>query len=357
MDRRPVIVLTVVVAAGLVGGIGAAQPAGTQPCSFPYTATDSTGTDVTVESQPDRIVVLGGSAAQTLWEIGARDEVVGMPVQPYTAYLDGSENRTPVMHEDGFTVNVEVVVGLEPDLVLAPNIIPAETVSTLRDAGLTVYRFEEARTIEAVYAKTELTGELTGHCRAAEATVDSMRTRIDAVREAVADEPRPRVVYPLGGGFIAGEDTFIDAMLTAAGGENIAVAANVSGYQQVSPEVIVEHDPEWIVRSDTLPESELAGPAYNGTTAVQEDQIVVIDGNLANQPAPRIVEPIEAIAQALHPDADEPGTPTPTVTPEPTTLAPTTDPGPTTTESTGQPGFGLGTALGAVLAALLLRRR
>lgn len=360
MVLRNAVLVAVVIAAGVVGGVGTAEPAAaSQACEFPYTATDSTGVDVTVEQQPDRLVVLGASAAQTLWDIGARDKVVGMPVQPYTEYLDGAEDRTPVMHEDGFTVNIEVVVDLEPDLVLAPNIIRQETVDQLRDAGLTVYRFEAATSLEDVYAKTRLTGELTGHCAEAEETVDWMEQRIDAVREAVADEPRPRVIYPLGGGFIAGEGTFIDAILTAAGGENIAARANVTGYQQISQEVIVEQNPDWIVRSDTLPESEIATAAFNSTTAIQEDQIVVVDGNLANQPAPRIVYPIEAIAMALHPEAF--ATPSPTPSPTAVGQSPTPDPvtgsSPSPTETDGQPGFGLGVAVGAVLAMILYRRR
>lgn len=358
MDLRTVAVAVAVLAAAVVGGVGAVEPAAaTQSCSFPYTATDATGTDVSVDAPPSRIVVLGASAAQTLWEIGAKGQVVGMPVQPYTAYLDGAENRTPIMNEGGFTVNVEQVVGLEPDLVLAPNIIPADTVSRLREAGLTVYRYEAAGSIEDVYEKTRLTGRLVGRCARAESTVDWMQGRIDVVRQAVEGEDRPRVVYPLGGGFIAPEGSFIDHMLTVAGGENIAARANVTSYQEVSPEVIVEQDPEWIVKPSTLPESEIRSPAYNRTTAIREDQVVVVDANLANQPAPRIVQPIQTIAKALHPEAFAEANETPTLTETTASpVEPVTEP-PSPVESPGQPGFGLSLGLGAILAALLLRRR
>lgn len=366
MDLRQVGLVGIVVAASVIGGLGAlAPPAAAQSCSFPYTATDSTDTEVTVDAPPDRVVTLGASAAQTIWEIGGRERVVGMPVQPYTAYLDGADERTPVMNEDGFTVNVEAVVDLEPDLVLAPDIIPADTVATLREAGLTVYRIEPARSLEDVYAKTVRIGRLTGECEGAEETVARMQERIGVVREAVADEPAPRVVLPLGGGFVAGEDTFLDAMVTVAGGRNVAAAANVTGYQQVSPEVIVEQDPEWIVLPSSLPRSEIETSAYNSTTAVREGQIVVVDANLANQPAPRIVYPIETIARALHPAAyaaaNATSTPTattstPSASPTATALGPGSSPTDATVGTSGQPGFGIVPALGAVLAALLLRR-
>lgn len=358
MELRTLAVSLAVLSAAVVGAIGATAPvAASQSCSFPYTATDATGTEVTVDSSPGRIVALGASSAQTLWEIGAKGQVVGMPVQPYTSYLDGAENRTPIMNEGGFTVNVEQVVGLEPDLVLAPNIIPEDTVIRLRAAGLTVYRFEAAGSIEDVYEKTRLTGRLTGRCAGAEATVEWMQGRVDVVRQAVAGEDRPRVVYPLGGGFIAPEGSFIDDMLTTAGGENIAARANITTYQQVSPEVIVEQDPEWIVRPSTLPESEIRSAGYNETTAIQEGQIVVVDANLASQPAPRLVYPLQTIAAALHPEAYAAAneTPTPTATPESPT-EPVTEPT-SPVETSGQPGFGLAVGLGSLLAALLLRRR
>jgi iron complex transport system substrate-binding protein len=358
MELRTLALGIVVVMAAVVGSIGAVSPvAASQSCSFPYTATDDTGAEVTVESPPGRIVALGPSAAQTLWEIGAKGQVVGLPVQPYSTYLDGAENRAPVMHEDGFTVNVEQVVGLEPDLVLAPNVIPEDTVVRLREAGLTVYRFEAAGSLEDVYEKTRLTGRLTNRCSGAEATVAWMQERVNVVRQAVDGEDRPRVVYPLGGGFIAPEGSFIDDMLTTAGGENIAARANITTYQQVSPEVIVEQDPEWIVRPSTLPESEIRSAGYNETTAVREDQIVVVDANLASQPAPRIVYPLQTIAAALHPEAYATANETPPATA--TTASPTestTEP-PSPTESPGQPGFGLAVGLGSLLAALLLRRR
>ena len=80
-------------------------------CSFPTTATDATGTEVTVEGEPEEVVALGASTAQTLWEIGAREKVTGMPVDSTTASLAGSENRTGIYQADGFTVATDHLLG------------------------------------------------------------------------------------------------------------------------------------------------------------------------------------------------------------------------------------------------------
>ena len=298
------IVCVIVVAALAVGSGTVSGRAQQSDCEFPATVQDATGTEVTVASEPERVVTLGPASAQTMWEIGAREKVVG--VSQYADYLSGADERTNVSGPGNAYVSTESVVGLEPDLVLAENIIPNETVEQLRAAGVTVYKFGEATSIEDVYAKTELTGRLVGECAGATETIDWMNERISAVRDAVANEENPRVLYVFGG-YTAGNGTFIDELITAAGGENVAAAAGIEGYQQISPEVVVEADPEWLVlNSDDpmVPDS----PAYRRTTAVRENQTVVVNANYVSQPAPRIVYPITKLARTFHPDSFENGT-------------------------------------------------
>src|SRR6056297_1147770 len=161
----------VAVSGSEVGETTASGPAATQAdCSFPVTSADATGTEVTVDGPPERVVTLGPSAAQTMWEIGGKSQVVG--VTQYAGYLDGADERTNVSGAGRTYVNVEEVVAAQPDLVLAANIVSNETVQRLRETGLTVYRFEFATSVEDIYAKTELIGQLTGNCEGAAETVD-----------------------------------------------------------------------------------------------------------------------------------------------------------------------------------------
>ena len=279
----------------------AADLAAQANCSFPTTATDATGTEVTVEGEPEEVVALGASTAQTLWEIGAKDKVVGMPVDSTTASLEGAENRTGIFQADGFTVATEQVVGLDADLVLAANVIPNETVTALREAGLTVFKFDPANTLPSVYEKTDLMGQFVGACAGADRVVDAMQTRVETVRTAVSNETQPSALYLLSGGFVAGNGTFIGDLLRTAGAENLAANANISSYQEISEEVIAERDPEWIVVSNRsfVPE----GEPWASTTAVEEEQVVVVSANNISQAAPRVVLPLTDLARAFHPDA------------------------------------------------------
>lgn len=357
MQRTLAAVLVIV---GLVlAGAGpvAASHGSSDGCAFPVTVTDASGTEVTVEQEPSSVVVLQPSAAQTVWEIGAQEKVVGMPKNTYTSYLNGTENKANVVGERSAVLQ-EAVIELDADIVLAPNITSPETVANLREAGQTVFYFESAGSLDDVYRKTLLTGHLVGACEGARERTDTMRTEVEEIRDTVAGEEQPKVLYALGGGFTAGSGTFIHELITTAGGENIAATSDITGYATISPEVIVQQNPDWIV----IPEGRAlpSGEAVNGTTAIQQSQVVRVNDNYMNQPAPRNTIPLRQMAEAFHPDAFAAPTPTPTPTPTATaangdeaTITPTE----TATPAADGPGFTAVAALLAVLAAALLARR
>ena len=342
---------------------GTAETTAAETCAFPVTRTDATGTEVTLSAEPERVVTLNPSAAQTMWEIGAREKVVG--VTKYAANLDGAESRENVSTAESI-VRVETVVGLDPDLVLAPNATSRETVRKLRDAGVTVYHFPEAENFDGIREKVRTTGRLVGACDGAARTVESMDRDLSVVREAVADRPEPDVLYTFYG-YTAGKGTFVHTIIEAAGGNNVAAAANVTGYKPVNPEFVVKADPDWIIRNSDAPEVP-ATDAYNSTTAVREGQVIVVPIEHLNRPAPRVVNAVTLLARTFHPDAyaaaAETGTETEaeaTADETPTSAAATTATDGTdeaaTTEET--PGFGVVSAVAALLVALgtVARRR
>jgi iron complex transport system substrate-binding protein len=371
--RTPRLVAVVLVVLATVAPAAAAGPAATgatpattgqqfsqEQCTFPVTVTDASGTEVTVDAEPERVVSLSPSAAQTMWEIGAREKVVG--VTQFAAYLDGADERVNVSGPGQTPVSTEKVVGADPDLVLAPNVVSDETVRKLRESGLTVYKASFATSLEDVVEKTRTIGRLVGACEGATERVTAMEAELDRIERAVEGEDRPRVLYT-SFGFTAGEGTFIDAVITAAGGTNVAAEANITGYEQISAETVVDRDPEWLLLASSSPQPPRTD-AYNSTTAVREGNVVVVDTNYLSQPAPRVIRPVRTLAQALHPEAyaqaNETGTtatPTATERTEPTpTPSPTAAVDDTPAETTS-PGFGPVAAVAALLAAALLARR
>jgi iron complex transport system substrate-binding protein len=313
-----------------------------------------------------------------MWELGVEDRVVGMPVRPYTAYLEGSREKTRVLNEDG-SVNRERIVALDPDLVVAPNVVPNETVASLRNAGLTVYKSGFPSSLASITTKVSLYGRLVGECERARSVNEAFETRVEEIREHASQRYSPRVFYYFFN-FTAGQGTFTNEVIEAAGGRNLAAEAGVGGYPRVNLELVAERDPEVVVVPDdsAVP----SGEPWNSTTAYRDDRIVRVDTNLIQQPAPRVVGPMRNLSTAFA----AVGTPTPTrtqtvtptpegqtgeATPEPTpttTPSPTSIPGaaldattaPGTSPGSGAdgPGFGvLGTVVALVVAALLVSRR
>jgi iron complex transport system substrate-binding protein len=361
--------------AGLVlSGVGAtvgAAGASSQEtdCSYPVVATDATGTEVVIEEEPQRVVTLAPSAAQTMWEIGATEKVVA--VTKHANYLEGAKAKGNISGAGYTTIVSEKVVAQEPDLVLAPNIVDNATVEKLRESGLTVYYFPGATSLEDVKQKTQRIGALTGECEGAQERVDEMDATISLIREAVADEPKPRVLYHLGTGYTAGSETFIDAIIRTAGGTNLAADAGIASYREISSETVVAEDPQFIVHPSNARGADLP-PAWNTTTAVQEDNVVVVRDDYMNQPAPRTVEALETMVKAFHPEAyqealeaqqttttttDTTET-TRTDTTESTTTATTEETTGADTTTTETPGVGvLGVGIALLLVSLIRRYR
>ncbi|AEH37958.1 PGF-CTERM-anchored ABC transporter substrate-binding protein [Halopiger xanaduensis] len=285
----------------------AAQLAQTQAdptCEYPLTLEDATGEEITIEEEPESVVALQPSDAQTLYEIGAEDKVVGMPVSPYTDYLNASADLD-ITEDDGVTPVAEEVIDREPDVVLAANALEGDDViDTLREAGLTVYVFPTSESLDGVAENVRLTGELVGECEGAADTLEWMDERLSVVDEAVPDEDRPLAYYAMGDGYTAGNGTFQDEILTTAGVDNLGADAGIEGWATISEEVVVEEDPEWIVYGDSAEEPPVR-EAATSTTAYENEQFVAVNDNYMSQPGPRVVLAIEEIASEVHPDAYE----------------------------------------------------
>ncbi|WP_449271914.1 ABC transporter substrate-binding protein [Halorubrum distributum] len=288
----------------------------------------ATGTEITLDEQPDRITTTNPSAAQTLWEIGAQDRVVG--VTKFAGYLNGTDSKTNVSAEFGvsvekvvatdpdlvlapnasagqvadlraqnltFGVSVEKVVATDPDLVLAPN-ASAGQVADLRAQNLTVYHFPAATDIDDIAAKTEHTGRLVGNCEAATDINNEMNQTVKNVENQTAELDRPDALYPLGGGYVAGDNTFINEIMQIGGTTNIA-ASEADGYPQLSDEVILQTNPELMVVTDSEA-SILERQPYASTSAGENNNHVVLNNNYLNQPAPRsVIESTKTLANGV----------------------------------------------------------
>jgi len=205
--------------------------------------------------------------------------------------------------------NAEVILALQPHLVLAT------TEGNRQETVLLLERLEiptfvvRPEGVEGIYASIRSVGRLLGRPTRASAVVESMRSRVAWVARQVKGRPRVRVLYvlwpdPL---ITAGRGSIIDALIGVAGGENVAGGSSLR-YPRLNLEEVLRVDPEVILLAGMgsrplRAESVRGWEGWQVLRAVKAGRVQALDGDLLHRPGPRIVEGLEAIARALHPDA------------------------------------------------------
>ena len=291
-------------------------PTPTVAPAFPVTLTDDEGTTVTLATRPERIVSLTPAVTETLFALGAGDRLVAN-----TDFDDYPAEVTKLPHVASYTgVDVEKVVGMKPDLVIAGGngFNPPDDIAKLRSVGIPVV-VVYADSVDGILRDVGLVGNATGEGAAAAALTAWMRERIAAISAAAtAASTRPRVFYELDATkeiYGPAPKSFIAAMIGLAGGQ--AITTDDPAVFSIPLEKLVAADPQVIVLGDaaygTTPEAVAQRPGWGSMTAVKDGAIRAVDDTIVTRPGPRIVDGLRALALAIDPGASLPavGTPPP----------------------------------------------
>ncbi|NJE10150.1 ABC transporter substrate-binding protein [Thermococcus sp. MAR1] len=268
--------------------------------SYPLAITDFAGRKVTIEREPERIVSLAPSITESLFYIGAGSKVVG--VTDYDDFPPAVKNITRIGGY-GKYANLEKIASLQPDLIVADG-FSKDILSSLEKIAPVI--IVDPKNITEIYDAIKLLGRVTNREEGANSVVAEMKAKVSYVSSMVAGKPKPRVFFILSyynGYWTAGAGTFVNDLITLAGGEN--VFNDVSGWGVASEEQIITRNPEVIIISPNAgikPEDLCSGP-LSEVDAVKNGRVYVLsDENLVVRPGPRIVHGLEEIAEYLHPD-------------------------------------------------------
>jgi iron complex transport system substrate-binding protein len=301
---RKTLILILLIALMTACAPQAAPTADSVPTQLSF--TDGLGREITLAETPQRIVSLAPSNTEILFAVGAGSQVVGR--DEFSDYPAEAESIEVIGGSFG-EYNVEAIVALEPDLVLAAEINPPELVQQLEDLGLTVYYLSNPTTLEGMYTNLEIVASLTGHD--VTELVDSLKARVAAIDEKIMIlSSRINVFYEIDATdptkpWTYGPGTFGDLLISRAGGYNIGGNAENDPYPQLSLEQIVASNPSVIILGDAMwgvtPESVVERPGWESIEAVKSNNIFPIDDNLISRPGPRLVDGLEQIAKLLRP--------------------------------------------------------
>ncbi|MDD2232001.1 MAG: ABC transporter substrate-binding protein [Sphaerochaetaceae bacterium] len=296
------IVAILLMAVALVSANGMAED---KPAAF-FSTTDSTGTLTVLQSCPQRIVSLSPNITETLFALSKGDSVVGRT--DYCNYP--SEAAAVPSVGDLYDVNIEKVVATEPDAVLCSPLISKETVRSLRGLGLNVIVIDMQETLDGTYAMIEEIGQIAGARDQSKDLIESMKERISAVEARIEGSAKVSCYYCVGygeyGDFTATGDTYIDEIIKAAGGDNIASDGT---YWTYSREQLLAKDPEVIVfpaysysNFDLDRQYFETTEPYSALSAVKNKKLLTVNGDVMDRQGPRTAEAVENLAAVLHPE-------------------------------------------------------
>ena len=274
---------------------------------------DGFGKKVEFDEPAKKIVSLAPNNTEILFALGLDEEVVGV-----TSFCDYPEEATEKEQIGDFqSTNLEKIIELGADLVLTYGPGNEDDVARLEESGIKVVGFEP-ESIEEVIETIEKIGLITGKSEEATKLAEEMNAKVEEITEKVKDADKVKVFYeiwhePLQA---AGEGSFINGLMELAGGENIAKDIEITeedkeqGSSQEYPlfdlEQLIERDPEVYLTAGDNPDKTIESikerPGYEDITAIKEGNVHMLDPNVISRPGPRIVEALELVAKAIHPE-------------------------------------------------------
>ncbi len=284
-------------------------PAATQaPVLEEISFTDALGNAITLKGTAQRIVSLSPSVTESLFAIGAGGQMVGRT--DYCNYPEEALSLPSVGGFDASNISMESIIALEPDLVIGGSVYQADVIKSIQEAGIPAFVSQPAN-IQGIMDSLALFGKITGHVDEAAAVANEMQARVDAVKQVVAGVPadqRPTVFYevwhePL---MSANNKTVVGEVIDLAGGVNI-FADLPDEYPTVSAEQILDVDPQFIIgpssHADQMTSEIIGGrEGWENLSAVTNNAIFIVDGDIISRYSPRIVEVLDEFAKTLHPD-------------------------------------------------------
>ncbi|MFX0207355.1 MAG: ABC transporter substrate-binding protein [Candidatus Hodarchaeota archaeon] len=271
--------------------------------NYPLTVIDDFGNEVEIPAKPTRIVSLASSCTELVFAVGGGSLVVG--VDDFSDYPAGVAGITSV---GGFTLNKEVILALEPDLVLAAATTLYDTSGTLDTlaANNTPVVFLDAANITGIIHDIELLGQILDDEASANNVATSLQDRLNSVISAAAARTvKPKIYLDLpsitpGEYYTFGPGSFGDDLINLAGGINIA-ASLTGAYPQIAGEVVIASNPDIIIFTNgtyfpTTVDAIKERTGWSEISAVKNEYVHAIDENLVQRSGPRIVDGLEKIA-------------------------------------------------------------
>ena len=276
-----------------------AEPLGTIEQSYPVTVQGAGDQPTVLQKHAQRIVALDPGSAELIAALGAGDRLVGVP----TGVRVQGAKPEKVVRRTG-TIDVDGVIGLKPDLVVATQTADQLDVARIQRATDAAVYIQPASSLLNVEQGAVDLGFLLGKAPEARQLVAEIQQDVNTIQQKLAGVA-PTSTFVDTGFFITISDrSLLGDLVKRANGTSIAGPSPGPGPYPLSD--LRDADPQVIIAtsdSDTTLQSLRQNPVTRDLSAVKKKRVVIVPAQLVNRAGPRIAKGLEAIARALHPDA------------------------------------------------------
>ena len=268
----------------------------TEAAAFPVTVGD-----LTLGTEPQRIVSMSATATEMLFAIGAGDKVIA--VDNFSNYPAQTAELEKV---DAYQPNVEAISSLEPDLVII-SYDPGNLVEQLNALSIPVFAAYAVSNLDGAYEQLEQLGALTGRLAEAVQLSATMQAEIaEIVAGVTKTEPSLTYFYELDPTlYTITSNTFVGGVMASLGLVSVADGVEAGNdYPQLSAEVLVDKDPSIIFLADTKCcaqslQTVAERDGWAELTAVKTGSVVELDDDIASRWGPRLVDLVRLVAEAV----------------------------------------------------------
>lgn len=267
-----------------------------KPQPYPFIAVAGDGEKIVFEEPPDRIVALDSAAVEILFALGEGNRIVG--THDFVQYPKETEAIPRV--GSAFSINLEQIMALEPDLVYTFFSAP---VNDFNELGVRVLFQEVPVSLFGVAERIITWGSIIGQKEAALALAQEFIATIDETEDLLLGLGQaPRIFHDEAPGlWTTGAGSLANEVYSLLKAKNIF--DDVDGYVQVTAEEIVARDPEVIISvHEEGIEIFKTDPAFSALDAVLNDRIYYINGDLVSIAGPRLIAGINQIASKFYPE-------------------------------------------------------
>lgn len=272
-----------------------------QTVAFPLTLTDASGKEVTFDKAAESVVSLSPSTTEMVFALGK-----GALLKGRTDYCDYPNEALSVPSMGSIMEpNLEAIVAAKPDVVFISGMFSDEVKTKMEGLGLKVFDISSHDSFDGVYTALDHAGQILSAKEASDKLVADMKATVADVQEKVKGAEAKSAYYVVGygesGDYTAGKGTFIDQMITMAGGVN--AAGDVEGWSY-SLEKLIEKNPDYLICRNNGDDKKgiSAANGYKDLTAVKEGRLIEIDSDLLDIQGPRSAEGVLMLAKILHPE-------------------------------------------------------